>query len=268
MIRAFLLLLLFPFSVFSQENLVVNPSFEDYTKLPVVYSNDGVSFISGWYIPSFGSVDYFHFDCSSIYLDEGRTNLNFSGCHSGNACIGIIPFSWDGYMEHITGKLIRPLEKGNIYKVSFWIKYAGDVCEFSTDRIGVLFTRERFQLYPFDPFYESLYNGQIRADIESQERYFYTNDSVWQEVNFLYKAVGGEKYITLGKFYNEKIELNMVSYYRKANVQLTDKRDKFIMKKKSQNVLQINENYNIGLGGVASAYYYIDDVNVSLIKIE
>jgi len=259
-------LLLLPILTLAQNNLVINPSFEEHTDLPTHFSNGGKSFCSRWYVPSYGSPDYFHTDCSPLYLSMALKTMNFRNSHSGLACIGIIPLSWDGYMEHITGELLNPLQKGRVYRVSFWIKYAGDVRQFSTDCIGVLFTNERFLMYPFDPFYESIYNKKINADIESKEGLFYTNDSTWLEVNFLYKATGGEKYITIGKFYKEKIKLEEIKHYRKADVQLTGKKDKFIRKKKHQNVLLLNENYAEGkYGTITQAYYFIDDVSVSLV---
>lgn len=253
----------------AQSNLVLNPSFEEYTNLPEHFSNNGISFCKGWYTPSFGSPDYFHKDCDTKYISIAKSVLNYKGSHSGDACMGIYPFMWNGYMEHITGELGTPLEGQKVYRVSFWIKYAGNVCGFSTDCIGVLFTNTRDFLDSMDPFYESLCLKKLNADLITKDDLFYSNDSTWIEVSFLYKAKGGEKFLTIGKFYEKKIKLKAINHYRKADVQLTNKREKFFRNKKQQRILLINNNY-LFIGDKKSipngAYYYIDDVNVSLIE--
>ncbi len=263
-----LLVLFYAVSVvsYAQDNLVANPSFEEYTSLPTNFSNGGKSFCASWYIPDHGSPDYYNDNCNPSYLNKAKEIMNFKDSHTGSACIGFFPILWNGYIEHITGKLNSSLREEEIYRVSFWIKYAGDVCQFSTDCIGVLFTKEKFFLYPLDPFYESIYNEKISASIESKEGLFLKNDSTWIEISLLYKAVGGEKYITLGKFYKEKIKIEFINYYRKADVQFTSKKDQFIRKKKHQNILLLNEDYiEENEGAATHAYYFIDDVNVTIV---
>ncbi len=271
-LRKIILTIVIPIIFFSyssaQKNLVLNPSFEEYEKLPTGFANNGISFAQSWYIPNRSSPDYFNLDCDTSYLSLSNSYMNFDSAHTGSACVGIVPFMWNGYMEHITGKLSTPLIKGTIYKVSFWIKYSGDVCQFSTDCIGLLFSREKFYFFPVDPFYESINRKQIVSDIETLEGCFFDNGNEWVELNFLYKSYGGERYITIGKFYNSKIDMKLINYYKKAEIQFTSKREKFINKGKNQKILRLNKNFNDENGDVVrNAYYFIDDVSVIATQI-
>jgi len=252
----------------AQENLVINPSFEDYTELPSGFSNNGKSFATYWYIPSMSSPDYFNNNCDSSYLSDAARIFNYDKPHTGSSCIGLYPLLWNGYMEHITGELSKPLERNEVYRVVFWIKYSGNVCQFSADCFGVYFSIEKFQMYPMDPFYDYFFNNKLKANIETTAGNFITNDSTWVEVNFLYKASGGEKYLTLGKFYNDKIKLKTINNYRQANIQFTNKKEKFIRKKEHQKILLLNNNFIDRDSIATNAYYFIDDISVSIVHNE
>ena len=123
-------------------------------------------------------------------------------------------------------------------------------------------------MYPMDPFYDYFFNNKLKANIETTAGNFITNDSTWVEVNFLYKASGGEKYLTLGKFYKDKIKLKTINNYRQANIQFTNKKEKFIRKKEHQKILLLNNNFIDRDSIATNAYYFIDDISVSIVHNE
>jgi len=75
-------------------------------------------------------------------------------------------------------------------------------------------------------------------------------------------AKGGEKYITIGKFHDEKIKLRLITKFRWAQL-YEKKKEKFIVK--HADILPINPLYNNKLNYYVEApYYFIDDVSVEL----
>ena len=79
-----------------------------------------------WFEPTEGSVDIFRDDsiCNDSVTYSLESLLHFCiNVYSGKYCLGFGPLDFRGNMEHITGKLIKPLEKGKPYVVTFYIKY-------------------------------------------------------------------------------------------------------------------------------------------------
>lgn len=241
------------------QNLVLNPSFENYRELPYLYTTLDSFFCKGWYVPSESSPDYYH---KNSGIPDLGIPYNLFGKHpakTGDAYIGIIPIVWDGYMEHITGTLKTSLEKGENYIISFNIRFAGNTCFFFASNIGVYFSDTRFPLNGYSiPFYDELLLPEIVSNIKEES---FVKDTGWYEIRRNYTANGSEKYFTIGIFY--EVDWNMENKTEHfIQLKLNSKnRQKFY--EKNQNILQINPNYKMNPSfGDEVPYYFIDDVTI------
>lgn len=215
------------------ENLVPNPSFEDYDLCPkgIVGKYDR-KLVPDWEVPSRGTPDYFNI-CSK---KEAGVPDNFAGkawAHSGNGYCGIIlrqNFTRDNkitgekpviYREYIQTELNKELVKGKKYRVKFWICNSSN-SRFAVDAIGAYISSER----PKATHDEVL---EFVPQIENPSGKYISNRDYWVAIEGIYEAQGGEKYITIGNFNNNF----------STNYLMMDGKSDF--------------NY---------AYYYIDDVSV------
>lgn len=238
--RRLLILLLFPSLLYAQsENWVENGSFENYLFLPRRIEALGVlSAVEAWYQPTGGSADYFH-------TDAGRecgipTNkLGMQSAFDGKAYCGIY-CSKDVYREYLQSELIRPLEAGRTYRLSFYVSLS----EFSNVAIaslGALFSMERvvdtakgILMHRFSKqlssgviqTVSSFFQPQVQNDLSRR----LDSTRIWQCVSGDFVANGGERFITLGNFYPA-----------------------------SQSNVDVTEELTGLLGG---AYYYVDSVSL------
>lgn len=238
--RRLLILLLFPSLLHAQpENWVENGSFEDYLFLPRRVEALGVlSAVEAWYQPTGGSADYYH-------VGAGRecgvpaNKLGTQAAYDGQAYCGIY-CSKDYYREYLQSELVRPLEAGRTYRLSFYVslsEYSNAAVAtlgalFTADRVtdtakGILMRQSSAQLVPgVVQTVSSFYLPQVQN--ENSRRLDSTQQ--WQRVAGEFVAEGGERFITLGNF---------------------------------QAASQSNVGEAEGLTGLlAGAYYYIDSVTL------
>jgi hypothetical protein len=177
-------------SLFAQQNLVPNPSFEDTTSCPEWLGN---FFAEHWYTPTYGSPDLFH-TCSSGQLGVPQNILGWQTARTGNAYAGwhASNFSGSNGREYMQCQLIQPLEAGEKYEVSFWVSRA-DSANKACDNIGAYFSTmpisatNAFNL-PYSPQVVSEANSPVTDAIN------------WVQVIDTFTAVGGEQYLTIGVF--------------------------------------------------------------------
>lgn len=245
------------------QNLVLNPSFEEYFSLPKSYTKIDTFFCKYWYLPSDCSPDYFNKDSKVLKYSVPNNFLGFHPAKDGISYIGLIPLVWDGYMEHITGTLSQPLIKGEEYKVSLFIRHGGSKCYFYVSDLGILFSNSKTPfLTKSPPFYEDLLQPNITASFKFSNSFLM--DTSWTQVKGVYKAQGGEKYLTIGIFYEEKWKLESRVSKILLIIDNIHKAEQFY--KKNQDVLMINPNFkeDSTIKNQFIPYYFIDDVSVEL----
>jgi OOP family OmpA-OmpF porin len=118
------------------QNLVKNPSFEQFEQCPVKLGNLDADVVQ-WSTPTLGSTDYFH-SCS-VHMG---TPKNFNGEQAakfGSGYAGLYLYAPDDYREYLQGELITPLNKGERYELSFYISLA-ERSDFAIREFGVLFS--------------------------------------------------------------------------------------------------------------------------------
>jgi gliding motility-associated-like protein len=179
----------------SAQNLVPNPSFEEYWECPQHDSNFG-SDVKDWYI-AFNSPEYFH-SCS-IIPDMGvpqnvpgyQSAINGNGYSGGFWGIKIAT----PYTEQVGVKLTSMLEKGRKYCLRFYVSLS-DSSEYAIDRLGALFSSEALT-GPFVSDTVSLYTPQI----ETPEGIPFIKKQEWEAVSGEICGTGSEEYLTIGNFH-------------------------------------------------------------------
>ena len=124
---------------FSQ-NLVPNPSFEEYYSCPGSY-NYGVDgkVAPGWYSANRGTPDLFN-SCSKGDAGVPTNWAGHSKAYSGVGYAGIYCYTKTGYREYLQTELSLPLVQGGKYYIEFYYKLSSN-SKFSIDRIGFFFVR-------------------------------------------------------------------------------------------------------------------------------
>jgi len=219
--------------VYSQ-NLVLNPSFEQYDSCPKLIGDFDPPFLKSWTNPTLSSPDFYNV-CSS-----GNPNPSFTGGYgpqgprNGNGLAGIITYSQsydptydpNNTKEFMEGILSNTLTKDSIYCVKFYLSLS-EFLRQPMAQIGVYFSNTQISLNGFQmPFV---------PQIQSSATQFFDDEKGWQLWQQTYKAKGGERYFIIGNF--NPIAITPV---KPPAVKYGDARD-------------------------SSSYYFVDDVSIELL---
>ncbi|HRI78432.1 MAG TPA: OmpA family protein [Cyclobacteriaceae bacterium] len=212
------------------QNLVNNPSFEEHFRCPNNFSTTSKEFVlPGWRSANTGTPDYYH-QCSWGDCDVPFNWAGESNAHSGLAYAGIYVWSRPtnkprSYREYIQGELKDALIKDKRYKIEFYFKLAS-YSVYTVDRIGLLLSDSSFALSG-----DQVITVPPTLSLVSPEP---ITKGGWEHAEMEYRARGGEKYVTIGNFFDN------------LNTQFTQ--------------LESRKGKSTMLTG--SAYFYIDDVSV------
>jgi hypothetical protein len=187
--------------VSAQVNVVSNPSFELYDTCP--YWVAQINFASGWFQPNnpgvYGSTDYFN-SCSGNNISSVPVNVcGFQPAHTGQGYCGlgmVVQLSWNDGREYVEGTLTQALDSNKHYCISFYSSLSNN-SELST-AIGIKLTNDSL-LYSSSTYQTMGVVPQIViTDVIALEDTF-----GWIESHSLYLANGGERYLTMGSFWNQ-----------------------------------------------------------------
>lgn len=192
------------------ENLIPNPGFEEIDSCPRNRSTEfyhTINFAKYWKEPNDGTVDLLS-TCNDSLINS---LLVTKRPRTGNAFVGIyllaekpldytkspIPCVSFDYKEYIQVKLAKPLVKDRFYSLSFytasssiWYLRTGDIgAHFSIAPISYFHNTGRYDI-----------NTIIREtpQINHNPKQLLSTD--WQLITDVYKAKGGENYLTVGNF--------------------------------------------------------------------
>ena len=189
-------------SLFGQQNLVPNGSFEEYSECPTgnEINNGQFERAIGWFRPTNSTPDYFHRCNNSINGIVGVPN-NFWGYQEpfqGDGFIGFGAMCWEANGTNIGNEYVRcelktVLKPCAIYHFTMYISLANESTH-GVGRIGVSFLDE---------------NNYNETYLELSETPQIINNSApiidtmnWTKVEGEYVASGFEQYLTIGYFRN------------------------------------------------------------------
>ncbi len=253
------------------QNLVWNGSFENTISKIGDYHKKVDSFYAlHWYAPTGCTVDIFRDKkyCTNEFLKSFEPILDFCiKVLNGRYAIGLGLINYQGSMEHITGELKEPMMKDSIYSISAYIKRAsgkvstpGFGFKFSSD--SILFQNSVRDLNEISPFYTMLYKSRkIYSDFELDEPFY---DTSWTRIEFPYKALGGERFLTLGKFAYDN-DKKYITLFEKGLSKTRKEISKYLESGKSKIFFNKEINSSDNLENLDN-YYFIDSVQVIKIK--
>ena len=128
------------------QNLVPNPSFEDYTECPDFWSQTERA--TGWSAYR-QSPDYFNACEPTGYWGVPHNVAGFQNAATGNAYCGMITYALPTvYREHVGAELLAPLEPGVPVNISFRVVSASSDLQvgYVASGFGVLFTMQPYYI--------------------------------------------------------------------------------------------------------------------------
>jgi len=192
-------------AVFSLEaqNIVPNPSFENYSALPTnlgLYNSCNQWGNAG---SSVADPDYFHVD-GSLLADLPVTSMAEVIAADGEAVMGIMATGKQGenFREYLSVKLSAPTIIGQKYRASFKITngsvYNHSLTGMGTSQIGVLLSKNTLVQSGNDPI---IATPQFEIDEVTYSR-------EWKQVSFSFIATEEFEYLYLGVF-NDDSDLSI-----------------------------------------------------------
>jgi hypothetical protein len=193
----------------SGQNLVPNPSFEEYDTCPDTWGR--VSFLLNWTIAA-NSPDYYSACSTTDAISPPSTGFGYQQPHSGNGYVGISVFDRDvqNYREVVSCDLVSPLDSGNRYYFAFYTNLGG-AYTLAADKIGLLFSTSEYSVSNPAPInnFSHYYTSTIISDTAN-----------WVKVAGSFIADSGYQYMLIGNFYDDFNtdtvgvgSLNINSYY-------------------------------------------------------
>jgi hypothetical protein len=198
-VRIILLMALFNNNVFSQINLVPNPSFEVYDTCPNSSMYGHICRAIPWFQPYYpepincgGSSNYFHICDGSV----PNTGNGFQYPRTGDGLTHIIiyiPNTINNGREYMEVELINSLLPDKKYCAFFYSVYTiATYSQLSCDCLGISFSIDTLKQYGSYDI--------INAPSHIKSQTIITDTVNWSLVKGIYTAGGGEKFMTVGCF--------------------------------------------------------------------
>ncbi len=183
-----------------QENLVPNPSFEEFSGVPLGWFYNGSQFtrlVKYWYSPSLASPDAFgpEIIVPSHWKKKG---FGLQKAFDGSSMVGITVYGCaDGKphcREYIQVQLNESLVIGQKYEISYWLAHLDK--SLFIDKIGALFSTDVVKqdddhLIDLEP---QIISKNVLKPIGQQ----------WHKIQAEFTADSAYNYITIGNFYDDE----------------------------------------------------------------
>jgi len=192
------------------QNLIPNPSFEDYVICPV--NTDNMDNCTNW--SSYGgSSDYWN-ACSTGGMNVPNAIFGFQYAHTGGGMAGFVTYEYNhlNQREYLGSQLLTPLIIGQKYFISFFVNFSNiPTVAIASNNLGIkLSTVSYSQINPVQP--TNLANLNYSSIIL---------DSInWTKVTGIFVADSSYDYIVVGNFFVDSLTntINigpqpLVSYY-------------------------------------------------------
>lgn len=209
------MLVLFNNNVFSQINLVPNPSFEIYDTCPNSSMYGHICRAIPWFQPYYpepincgGSSNYFHICDGSV----PNTGNGYQYPRTGDGLTHLIiyvPNTMNNGREYMEVELINSLMPDKKYCAFFYTVYTiATYSQLSCDCLGISFSTDTLRQYgSYD---------MINSPSHIKSQTIITDTVNWQLIKGVYTAGGGEKFMTVGCFL-PYIQVNHICYSTPSN---------------------------------------------------
>lgn len=176
-------------------NLVPNPSFEQFTTCPPGVAPPFTAAI--WSLPSVGGSSDYYNSCApaASFVSTPDNGFGTQVPRTGSGYAGFILRPTNLYREYLEVQLTTPLVAGNTYQVSFYVSLA-DQSKWAIDKFGTYLSVGSVgpingaPVLPFVP--------QVMHPIGT----FITDKTNWTQISGSYTATGGEDHLVIGNFYD------------------------------------------------------------------
>jgi len=183
------------------QNLVKNPSFEEYLECPNALGTFDAH-VGHWSTPTQGSTDYFN-TCSTVM----SAPENFNGIQhpkSGEAYAGFYFYAPGDYREYVQAELIRTLQKDKTYQLEFYVSLA-EGSDFAVKDFGVALSHKKLNVATKKELSKGRLfrtKGNRFQVLEINHSYFHEDKSIWLKIATSFTAKGFENYLILGNLRN------------------------------------------------------------------
>jgi len=212
---------------FSQTNLVPNPTFEKIEKK--VKLKGEIKGATPWTSPTLAKADLYIPKTKNFYISIPENDYGKEKPMEGTGYAGFLAYSYKNKAPrtYLQVKLIEKMEVGEEYCVKYYVSLA-DLSKYATNHLGAALTGKAMTANNSDVL-------QFDNFIESKRLVIYDKQYYWTPMCGVYKAKGGEEYLTIGNFTTDE-ELKTVKVKRPRGF---NKPQKY------------------------TAYYYIDNVSIT-----
>ena len=212
-IFSFLLLLLFYFYFnlgYGQENLVLNPSFEEVNPEALlcrgyVLPAEFTAAVAYWTYPTGGSTDIFHLSlpqtCLLHPLSTHRDKFGDKLPRTGNSMSSLL--STVGHeesgREYLQGQLSSPLIRNYKYKIQFYVTLT-HLSQLATNNFGIKFYSQPLAMYN--------YTSEITDIPDANHTSIITNNEDWVLIELEFTPLVSDlQYFVLGNFFSNEATL-------------------------------------------------------------
>ena len=189
------LLILVQFLKANSQNLVPNPSFEQFDTCYFFSTNCGGGVSSGkvlfWDSPTGATSDLFMLCSSAPYCDVPTNYAGYQNAHTGSAYVGEeIYLATGNNREYIQSRLDSVLKINHKYCINFYVNLS-NVGALASNNIGMFFSNTHTNIGATNL---SFCTPQIL------DTTIITDTTNWTLISGEYIALGGEQYIIIGNF--------------------------------------------------------------------
>lgn len=188
---------------FSQTNLVPNPTFEKIEKK--IKDKGEIKVATPWTSPTLAQADLYVPKTKNYSISIPDNAYGEEKPMEGSGYAGIMGYSYKNKFprSYLQVQLTEQLEEGKEYCIKYHVSLA-DLSKYSCNHLGVAITDKAMtannsDILKFDSF------------IESKKLVVYETQFYWTAICGIYKAKGGEEYLTIGNFTEDaKLQLKKV----------------------------------------------------------
>ena len=185
------LLLIATFGV-SQTNLVPNPTFEKVEKK--IKDKGEITVATPWTSPTLAQADLYVPKSKNYNISIPENSYGEEKPMKGTGYAGIMGYSYKNKVprSYLQVKLTEKLKEGKEYCVKYHVSLA-DLSKYACNHMGVAITDKAMTANNSDVL-------KFDSYIESRKLVIYEKQFYWTPICGIYKAKGGEEFLTIGNF--------------------------------------------------------------------